>query len=114
MKALILIALAAVPLIAQESAPPVQIPQPQLKFRDFRLPGRPNPFVMVNPVKLNPEALGPKLNLLAVAPKVCAIPLLRSTPKGNYPIKVVKPGDPDPKMSMKNVPAPACVTPGRP
>jgi hypothetical protein len=122
MKALLLLAVVAAPVFAQEAAPPVQLPQPQLKFRDFQLPGRPNPFVMANPVTVNPTALLEQrlklmksmANRVAAVPRNCAIPLVQATPKGNYPMNVVKPDDPDPKMSMKSVPAPACVTPGKP
>jgi hypothetical protein len=124
MKALLLLAVAAMPLIAQDAAPNVQLPQPPVDFRNFKWPGGPNPFVMASPVTVNRaaalqaqrELLLSKLkaNLVAAGPRNCAIPLIQTTPKGNYPMNVVKPDDRDPKMSMKSVPAPACVTPGRP
>jgi hypothetical protein len=108
MKALFVLIAVAAPILAQEPPPPVQLPQPQLNFRNFQLPARPNPFHIVNPVTVNPA---PKFNFVAAGPKVCAIPLLQMVPKGNYSMIVAKPSNPEPNAPKFNVPAPACERP---
>jgi hypothetical protein len=110
MKSLCLLIVSAAPFFAQEppAAPPtLQLHPPDLSFRDFKLPGRPNPFVMVNPVKANSiPAL--KLEILEKPPATCAIPLLQVEPKGNFTMKVVKPTQPVVSMPDIRVPAPVC------
>ena len=101
------------PLLAQQPQPapppPIQLLQPELNFRDFKLPGRPNPFKIQNPV-LDPAKLNTalKLQLIEKPPQTCAIPLLQVTPKGNYPMKVMKPSQLGSAMPEVKVPAPAC------
>jgi hypothetical protein len=107
-KALCLLIAAVAPILAQEpqAAPPsIQLRQPDLNFRDFKLPGRPNPFVMTNPVKFKPAL---RMEAFAAPPQTCAIPLLQVTPKGNYTMKMMKPAEPVPNMPDVKVPAPAC------
>ncbi len=111
MKALWL--LVAAPLFAQQpqtAPPPVQLPQLDLNFRNFKLPGRPNPFNVQNPVMANPSKLnaGLRLQMVEKPPQTCAIPLLEVNPKGNFPMKVVKPNQLVPRMPEAKVPAPAC------
>jgi len=98
----------ALPLLAQQpqTAPPaVQLPQSELNFRNFKLPGRPAPFNMTNPVAVN---LGPKSLLVEKPPQTCAIPLLQVNPKGNFTMKVAKPPESFRPMPEVKVPAPAC------
>jgi hypothetical protein len=105
--------LIAAPLLAQPpqtAPPPVQLPQSELNFRNFKLPGRPNPFNMTNPVLANPARLnvGSKLQLIEKPPQTCAIPLLQVVPKGNFTMKVAKPPESFRPMPEAKVPAPAC------
>jgi hypothetical protein len=46
--------------------------------------------------------------LLPTKARTCAIPLIQVTPKGNYPMVVVKPPETESNMPKVNVPAPAC------
>lgn len=106
MKPLMLLALAAAPLLAQE----IPKAQPNLFFPEYQ----PLPFVtlpsVAPPRRLKAEMLAPKPQ----EPRVCAIPLLNFLPKGKYALKVVPPpAGIDPNIDIK-VPAPAChETPGR-
>ena len=91
----------ALPMLAQEpqSTPPiVQLPPLDLSFQNVPLPGRHrvNFMNMKAPVILQSRA------------RVCAIPLIQVTPKGNYPMTIVKPPETESNMPKVNVPAPAC------
>ena len=104
MKVLWILIAAIAPLLAQEPAqePPSTRPTLQLRpldhlsFQGVQLPGRPPVSFMKAPVVLQAKA------------KTCAIPLIQVTPKGNYPMVIVKPPETESNMPKVNVPAPAC------
>jgi hypothetical protein len=95
----VLLLLVAAPLLAQEPPPIVKLKPLDLSFEGVQLPGRPGP----------PSLLKIKAGIiLQTQAKICAIPLIQVTPKGNYLMPVVKPKEQEPNMPKVNVPAPAC------
>lgn len=96
MKALWILIAAVTPLLAQEPKPTLQLRPLDLSFQGVQLPGRPPVSFMNAPVLLPTKA------------RTCAIPLIQVTPKGNYPMVVVKPPETESNMPKVNVPAPAC------
>lgn len=90
--------LIAAPLLAQEQ-PVVKLRPLDLSFQGVQLPGRPAPLSLLN-------FKGPII--LQTQIKTCAIPLIQVTPKGNYPMPVMKPNAQEPNMPKVIVPAPAC------
>lgn len=114
MNSLVLLIIIAAPVVAQEipkASPNLFFPEyqpPVFQVQPQTPPSRPRIRAsreqLLNALKMRQA----EVKARADQPKVCAIPLLNFSPKGNYPMKVMRAPDVDPKIQITKPPAPAC------
>jgi hypothetical protein len=113
-KSLVLFILAAVPVAAQEipKAPPnlffPEYQPPVFRIQPQTPPGRARIQASVEQLRNALKMRQAEIRVQADQPKVCAIPLLNFSPKGNFMMKTIPaPVSVDPKIVVKPL-APAC------